>query len=134
MSVMPPKSVLLVEDDELLRECLCEMLGEAGWQVAGAASATEALAQMEQDGTPDVLVTDLSLGPEMSGLGLIAAARRQWSHFRAVLMSGADMSELTLNRGDRFLGKPFRMDALIQAVTEAAAQLAPSDCRTAAGP
>ena len=122
MPVMPPKSVLLVEDNELLRECLCEMLGEmlgeAGWQVAGAAGAAEALDRMDRD-------------PK---LWLITSARRRWPHLRTVLMSGADVSKLTVSPGDLFLSKPFLMDALVQAVTEVVAQLTSSDCCTAAGP
>ncbi len=39
MSVMRSKTVLLVEDDVLLRECLGEVLGDAGWRVAEAANA-----------------------------------------------------------------------------------------------
>ena len=44
--------VLLVEDDALLRECLAEVLEEAGCQVATAADAMMALCQMEANGAP----------------------------------------------------------------------------------
>jgi len=56
MPVMPSKSVLLVEDDELLRECLCEMLSDVGLQVTEAADTVEALERMNIDGVPGVLV------------------------------------------------------------------------------
>ena len=118
MPIMSPKNVLLVEDDELLRECLCEMLGDAGLQVTEAAGAVEALDRMNAGEVPDVLVTDMMLGPGISGAALIAAARLRWPEFRAVLMSGDDTAKLATHPGDRFLSKPFNMDALIQAVTE----------------
>ncbi len=73
MCIMRSRTVLLVEDDELLRECIGEMLGDAGWRVAEAANALEALDWMNARGMPDALVTDLRLGPGMSGLALIAA-------------------------------------------------------------
>ena len=118
MPITPSKSVLLVEDDELLRECLCEMLGDAGLQVAEAADAVEALDRMNAGGVPDVLVTDMMLGPGISGAALIAVARLRWPELRAVLMSGDDTAKPTTHPGDRFLGKPFNMDALIRIVTE----------------
>jgi len=118
MPVMPSKSVLLVEDDELLRECLCEMLSDVGLQVTEAADAVEALGRMNIDGVPGVLVTGMMLGPGMSGRALIAAARLQWPELHTVLMNGKDAAKLTIRSGNRFLGKPFNMDALIQAVTE----------------
>lgn len=117
---MPPRSVLLVEDDALLRECLAEMLGDAGWQVAEAANAVKALDWMAANGMPDALVTDLRLGPGMDGLALIAEARRRWPRLRAVLTSGADAARLDMHPADRFLGKPFGIGALIQVVTELA--------------
>ena len=118
MPVMPSKSVLLVEDDELLRECLCEMLNDVGLQVTEAADAVEALERMNIDGVPGVLVTGMMLGSGMSGRALITAARLRWPELHAVLMSGKDAAKLTIHSGSRFLGKPFNMDALIQAVTE----------------
>ncbi len=120
MSVMRSRTVLLVEDNRPLRECLAEMLGDAGWQVAEAANAIEALDLMNARGMPDALVTDLRLGPGMSGLALIAEARRHWPQLCAVLTSGADAARLDMHPADRFLGKPFGMGALIQVVTDLA--------------
>ena len=117
MPVQPSKSVLLVEDDALLRECLAEVLGDAGWRVVTAAGAAAALDHMEAGGVPDVLVTDLLLGPGLTGLALIAEAPRRWPGLRAVLATGADVGRLDMHPGDRFLDKPFSMDALVQAVT-----------------
>ncbi len=134
MSVMRSRTVLLVEDDSLLRECLAEMLGDAGWRVAEAANAIEALDWMNARGMPDALVTDLRLGPGMSGLALIPEARRHWPQLRAVLTSGADAARLDMHPADRFLGKPFGIGALIQVVTELATDPASAGCCTALQP
>lgn len=113
--------VLLVEDDALVRECLAEVLGDAGWRVGEAAGAAEALDRIAADGMPGVLVTDLALGRGMNGPSLIDAARLWWPGLRAVLISGTDMAEPALGRGDRFLRKPFDVDTLTRAVAELAA-------------
>ena len=65
-----------------------------------------------------MLLTDLQLGPGLNGLALIATARQRWPGVRAVLISGTDMEELALDPGDRFLRKPFDVDALARAVSE----------------
>ena len=132
MPITQSKSVLLVEDDELVRECLCEMLSDAGLQVAGAANAAEALDRMNADGMPGVLVTDMMLGSGMSGPALIVAARLRWLELRAVLMSGNDTAELATHPGDQFLGKPFNIASLIQAVTGPGVEPALSNCRRVA--
>ncbi len=111
-------TVLLVEDDALVRGCLREVLDELGGWVSDAASAAEAMERIAAEGVPDVLVTNLQLGPGPDGLALIAAARQRWPGVRAVLISGTDMAEPVLDPGDCFLRKPFDVDALARAVFE----------------
>lgn len=116
--------VLLVEDDELVRECLRELLDDVGGQFIVAADAAEALELIAADGVPDVLVTDLQLGAGMNGLALIANARLQWPGVRAVLISGTDTAEPLLDPGDRFLRKPFDIGILACTIAELVAEQA----------
>ncbi len=109
-------TVLLVEDDPLVRECLGLDLRDAGFQVIEAADGAEALSQMDGSLTPLVLVTDLQLGCGMNGLRLIAEARRRWPRLRAVLISGAELEPPHLADADRFLLKPFSGTDLVCAV------------------
>ena len=111
-------TVLLVEDDAAVRECLHEVLDELGGQVNDAANAAEALERIAAEGVLDVLVTDLLLGPGPNGLALIAAARQRWPGMRAVLISGTDVQDPALDPGDRFLRKPFDVDTLTRTVSE----------------
>jgi CheY-like chemotaxis protein len=60
------KRVLLVDDDDDLREALCALLEFGGYQVAGAASGGEALAWLAANPVPDLIVLDLMM-PEMTG-------------------------------------------------------------------
>ena len=113
-------TVLLVEDDPLVRECLGLDLLEAGFQVIEAAGGVEALSRMDGSLTPMVLVTDLQLGSGMNGLRLIAEARRRWPRLRAVLISGAELEPPCLAGADRFLLKPFSGTDLVCAVIDLA--------------
>lgn len=115
-------TVLLVEDNAMVRECLRELLGDIGGRVSDAASAAEAMERIAAEGVPDVLVTDLQLGPGPNGLALIAAARRRWPGVRAVLISGTNVEEPALDPGDRFLRKPFKVEILVRAVSELVAR------------
>lgn len=128
MPVELPKVVLLVEDNVLLREYLAEVLGDDGWQVTAVDNAVAALDHMELGGMPDVLLTDLWLGAGMNGLALIAEARHRWPQLRAVLASGGDVDRLDMHPGDRFLGKPFSTNALIQVVTELTRKSVAASC------
>lgn len=108
--------VLLVEDDELVRSCLEDLLIDAGVRVTPATSATEALAICGVE-CPSVLLADVWLGPGMNGLKLAAEARQRWPGLRCVLMSG----DPTVTRDDTetpdiFLAKPFQTSDLLRAV------------------
>lgn len=112
-------NVLLVDDDDLLRECCGSILAEEGFRVTEAASSRQALAAMEAGGAPVVPATDLNLRSGMNGLDLIAAVRRRRPSVRAVVISGGDGAS-GLHASDRFLAKPFRMDELVDVVEEMA--------------
>lgn len=109
--------VLLVENDEMVRGCLVDLLREAGLRVAVASSAAEALGLFEAAGDLAVLVADVHLGPGMDGIRLAAAARCRWPRLRAVLISGdVEVGDRVLPASDHFLPKPFRAAELVRAV------------------
>ena len=110
-------NVLLVDDDDLLRECFGSLLVEEGFRVTEAASARQALAAMEAGDAPVVLVTDLNFRSGMNGLDLIAAVRQRQPSVRAVVISGED-DVPGLHSSDRFLAKPFRTAELVEAIGE----------------
>jgi CheY-like chemotaxis protein len=63
------KRVLLVDDDDDLREALSELLRFGGYDVAAVAGGPEALAWLAEHGAPDLLLLDLMM-PGMSGADL----------------------------------------------------------------
>jgi signal transduction histidine kinase/ActR/RegA family two-component response regulator len=70
-AAVAPLRVLLVEDDHDVRDAMLILMVRWGWDVASAASCAEAMAAVEEFGAPDVVVTDLRLEPQLSGLDVI---------------------------------------------------------------
>jgi len=68
-------NVLLVEDDDGLREAVVHGLGKAGFSVSGAATGREAL-DLARERTPDAVVIDVLL-PDSGGLGLATEMRQR---------------------------------------------------------
>lgn len=106
--------ILLVDDDEDVRETSADMLEELGYTVVQAASAKEALHKIDLHPELDVMVTDVRM-PGMSGLELSDLAGRKRVDLKIILISGYFMPQ-PIQR--RFLQKPFRthdLDAAIRA-------------------
>jgi PAS domain S-box-containing protein len=111
--------VLLVEDEEIVRRLLAEILRRQGYDVAEAAEPVEAL-QHWRAGRSDVLVTDVVM-PEMSGPELAERLLAECPDLRVVYMSGytsGSLADSVLTPGVVFLQKPFRLDELALKVRE----------------
>jgi len=123
-------TVLLVEDEELVRDLVRELLEAGGYTVIAAADGPAALALAEAyDGRIDALVTDVVM-PGMSGQQVAAQLLARHEGLRVLFTSGyaedaiATHGELT--PGAAFLGKPFsareladKLRALLEAPTGA---------------
>jgi PAS domain S-box-containing protein len=84
--MQPLGKVLVADDEPELLAALCESLAAGGYEVAGAASGTEALKRLgERDF--DVLLTDLMM-PGMDGIALLKAALEIDPHVVGVIMTG----------------------------------------------
>ena len=116
------RRVLLVEDDETIRELAAKVLGSAGFFVDIVADAESALGLIErQDMRYDILVTDVIL-PGMDGAALAETVR--WTHpsLRVLFISGYTAKRIGAKGiiGDEvdFLEKPFSPRALVRKVRE----------------
>jgi len=103
-------TVLLVDDEELVRLATADMLGELGFQVVEAASGPDALAILGRAPGIDFLVTD-HLMPGMTGIELIAAARATRPGLPVLIVSGYSDSG-GIASGLPRLQKPFRQHDL----------------------
>lgn len=110
-------TVLVVDDDVLVRVAVSENLRDAGFQVLEAASAHDALGVMLAQMPIHVLITDLRMPGAMDGFGLALAARGSAPDTKVLVMSAflpesqrADLSAF------EFLQKPFHPQLLIERV------------------
>ncbi len=98
-----PVRVLVVDDEDLVREILAECLEQAGFDVLVAATGAAALDLLAAGEAVDILVTDLSM-PNMDGLAVIRAAQELRRGLPAVLMTGYARDECVLPGGDAASG------------------------------
>ncbi len=112
--------VLLVEDNDVIRIHLAELMAEAGFEVVGAPDAESALELAGAAQPPWMVVSDVDLGRGMDGFALADAARRRWPAVPVLLMSGVQTNFAGRHCGatERFLSKPFSSDAFLQSITD----------------
>ncbi|WP_440411295.1 response regulator [Neorhizobium petrolearium] len=107
-----PITVLLVEDEVLIRISTADLLQDSGMSVVEAGSADEALAAMG-DHPVDILVTDVNL-PEMSGPQLILKIRETLPHLPVIFATGDNnvpgMEEL---EHSAVIVKPYEYEILV---------------------
>ncbi len=112
--------ILVVDDDEDVRELLAMILSGTGYDVEAAGNGVEALRRLEQQGY-DLVVSDLKM-PELDGPSLYLDVTRRWpsGHPRVLFVSGfANTSEYMgfLNVAHvPFLSKPFTVDDLRETI------------------
>jgi nitrogen-specific signal transduction histidine kinase/ActR/RegA family two-component response regulator len=112
--------VLLLEDEQALREIVAETLRMAGYTVLEASDPKQALAISARSERPiQLLITDVVL-PGQSGPETANQIRKTHPGVRVLLMSGYTDKLLDGNAlvepGTPFLGKPFTIDALLRKV------------------
>ncbi|HNX98930.1 MAG TPA: response regulator, partial [Candidatus Aminicenantes bacterium] len=125
-------SVLLVDDDDLIRGSLQEILNVLGHRAVTASSGEEALALLEGGAQPDVVILDMNM-PGLGGLGTLPRLRLLRPTVPVLLATGrADQTALDLieaHRGVTLLCKPFGMKALQSLLESIAAGRNPPPAR-----
>ena len=114
--------ILLVEDDAAVRRLIVDLLESLSYRVASAADAEEGMAQLLAQ-SPDLLVTDVSMPGEMSGLDLMHRARERLPDLPLLVVSGhldaLDDLERVPGRQALHLLKPFTRRELASAIRSA---------------
>lgn len=107
-------TIMLVDDEQFVRESTAEMLIESGYSVVEASSAEHALELVRAGQHFDMLVTDHVM-PGMSGTDLVSAVRANRGEVPALLISGyADIDDAAIELPR--LSKPFRVDELVAVI------------------
>lgn len=104
------RTVLVVDDDDMVRIALCRTLKSAGYRVIDAASAADAFAALLTGGV-DVIISD-HLMPETTGLDLLKRVHDRYPDVLRIIVTGhAEMNVAidAINQGEvyRFITKPW---------------------------
>src|SRR5476649_1593451 len=115
-----PLSVLVVDDEDLVRKFVERVLREAGYQTATASDGPEALAVASTLESFDILVTDVMM-PQMTGDELARRLRVSSPSIKVLYLTGFSdrlfKEKVTLWADEAFLDKPCSVKGLLQAVS-----------------
>ena len=114
----PRQRVLIVEDDDDLRDALVELLVGRGFEVRSACDGVQGLEQL-RSWRPDLIVADLGM-PRLDGSGLRAAQLEtpELAGIPLIVVSGSarQHEEAERLRPAAIMRKPFRAEALVSVV------------------
>ena len=117
------ETILVVEDDQAVRDLTERMLTSAGYSVVSAESGEQALRVCEERSQDIVLVVTDVVMPHIGGRELADLLRSKRPEVRILYMSGYSDETITdqgvLGQGDDFVIKPFGREQLLRAVRQA---------------
>ena len=125
-----PRSILVADDEPVVRSLLRSALEAAGYRVSLAEDGLRAMELCRTGLVPDLLLTDVDM-PGMRGPELALAMKDRLPQLEVIFMSGYtdDLREPdgTLRRDVTFLAKPFRMSELLSTIAARLAAAEPGD-------
>lgn len=102
-------TILIVEDELMIRWDVVEQLEDEGYRVLQAGSADEAIALLEANPDVRLIFTDIDMPGSMDGLKLAGVVHGRWPPVRIIVTSGKRVVEITdLPDGSVFFAKPYR--------------------------
>jgi CheY-like chemotaxis protein len=117
-------TVLVVEDDVLVRLPVVLELEDAGIQVLEANNADEALALLQDTQDIGYLFTDIDMPGSMDGLKLASTIRERWPHIQVLVTSGHSRNRLNeLPSGSTFFPKPYNIGFVVSTIISSSGQL-----------
>lgn len=113
-----PYTILLVEDDALVRMFIVEELRDAGFHVVEASSGAAALAVLNANTPLDALFTDIRLGAGPDGWDVAEAFRAVHADKPVIYASGYTPGGLRKVPGGVFICKPYQASDIRRALHE----------------
>jgi DNA-binding response OmpR family regulator len=111
----PGPAVLIIEDDDEVREMVDTVLTDAGFEVMTAATAWEAVALVEEKKF-DLMVADIRLPGGLNGLQMAQHVRERHPGLKCLFISGTHDPMICDPELDDFVAKPFRPFELLGCV------------------
>ncbi|HLC06303.1 MAG TPA: sigma-54 dependent transcriptional regulator [Anaerolineales bacterium] len=116
--------VLVVDDEQGMREFLTVLLEKQGHRVTAAADGERAL-QLVAEQPPDLVISDLRM-PNVDGIGLLAGIRKQHPELPVILITAYASSDSAIQAmrlgADDYITKPFRIEEIRLVVEKALAR------------
>ena len=115
-------SVLVVDDEVLIRMSAMYIMEEAGYSVVEAANADEALIILENCHGITMVLTDINMPGSMDGLQLSCLIRHRWPLIGLVVTSGRFIARAAqMPDGVHFISKPYTPSEIVSALQNCAA-------------
>jgi DNA-binding NtrC family response regulator len=126
-ALLPGGLILVVEDDPLILEFLCEILQEEGFKVEPQTSADAAKLYLEKHASDvALLLTDITMPGEINGAGLANLVGDRWPEKPVMVMSGYETPETSgVKHPVAFIKKPWAIGQLLDCVDSAFKSKAP---------
>src|SRR2546430_1387191 len=119
---MPVERILVVDDEEPIREIISSMLNAAGYKTRQAASGMEALAILNSGAEFELALSDLMMA-EMDGIGLLERAKEKYPDMPVIMVTAVHDISVALaairNGAYDYLLKPFEREQLLAMVRRA---------------
>ncbi len=106
------KSILLVEDQDSLRETLVEHLHNLGYKTIGVETAEQAISYISKENRVDYLLSDIVLGGKLTGIDVAKYFKLYFPQTKILLMTGNYSAHMEKISEFPILDKPFRLDEL----------------------
>jgi two-component system, cell cycle sensor histidine kinase and response regulator CckA len=113
------KSILIAEDENILRDLLTELLQSYGYNITTANDGKEAI-ELVHSKEFDLLIIDRKM-PNLNGIDCISQLRKENVQIPIILASGSPLREkyvFTSSRIDKILNKPYNFDEMLSVVRE----------------
>jgi DNA-binding NtrC family response regulator len=115
---MNPPSILIVDDELLIRDLLYDFFQGQGWEISVAENGEKAL-EILRSKQIDLVLTDIKM-PQMDGLTLTTEVKESYPDIPVVLMTGYPSVESAVaalrNKAADYITKPFNINQLFKIV------------------
>src|ERR1700757_2702122 len=120
--LMPSERILVVDDEDSIREIVSSMLASANYQCRQAASGLEALALLDSGEQFELMLSDLMMA-ELDGIGLLEKTKERYPEMPVVMVTAVHDISVALaairNGAYDYLLKPFEREQLLATVRRA---------------